>query len=147
MHAEHQVLPELPVLAGTGRGILVTLDRAGLHRRGAAADRALDVVLDHEIERAWAGTDDRLPAFDRLVDRARHQGQLLQLIAAIGHLRGQRVILASVREAFAVERLEQDLDLLLEEFAVGVLVEQRRAESLDLAGVITAPDAEHRATL
>ena len=35
------------------------------------------------------------------------------------------------------------LDLLLEQLAVGVLVEHRRAERLDLAGVVAAPDAEH----
>ena len=51
-------------------------------------------------------------------------------------------MLALVREGPLVERLEDDLDLLLEELAVGVLVEHRRAERLDLAGVVAAPDAE-----
>jgi hypothetical protein len=35
--------------------------------------------------------------------------------------------------------LKQDLDALVEHLAVGVLVEQRRAESLDLARVVAAP--------
>jgi hypothetical protein len=47
-----------------------------------------------------------------------------------------------VRERLALEGLEQDLDTLLEHLAIGVLVEQRRAEGFDLAGVVTAPDAK-----
>ena len=37
------------------------------HRGGAAADHALDAVLDHEVEPARAGADDGLPALDRPV--------------------------------------------------------------------------------
>src|SRR5207248_5239068 len=111
----------------------------------AYRDRYVDA--NHEVEPAPAVTDHRQPAFDRPVDRPRHQGQLLQLIAAIRHLRRQGVVLALMREALAVERFEQDLDLLLEEFAVGVLVADRRAEGLDLAAVIAAADAEHGAAL
>ena len=51
-------------------------------------------------------------------------------------------MLALVREEFVVEGLEDDLDLLLEQLAVGGLVEQRRAEGLDLAGMVAAPDAK-----
>jgi hypothetical protein len=51
-------------------------------------------------------------------------------------------VLALVREGALVERLEDDLDLFLEQLAVGVLVEQRRPEGLHLAGVVAAPDAE-----
>ena len=51
-------------------------------------------------------------------------------------------MLALVGEGPLVERLEDDVDLLLEELAVGVLVEHRRAERLDLAGVVAPPDAE-----
>ena len=69
-------------------------------------------------------------------------GQLFEIVAAIGHPRRDRVVLALVREALVVERLEDDVDLLLEQLAVGRLVEQRRAEGLDLAGVIAAPDAK-----
>jgi hypothetical protein len=47
-----------------------------------------------------------------------------------------------VRERLALERLEQNLDILLEHLAVGVLVEERRAEVLDFTGVVAAPDAE-----
>jgi hypothetical protein len=56
-------------------------------------------------------------------------------------------VLALVAEAFVPERLEDDLDLLLEQLAVGLLVLHRRAEGLHLARVIAAADAEHRAAL
>ena len=46
-----------------------------------------------------------------------------------------------------VEGLHDDLDLLLEQLAVGVGVEHRRAEGLDLAGVVAAADAEDGAAL
>src|SRR6516165_10568220 len=77
----------------------------------------------------------------------RHQRDLLERIAAIRHLRRDRIVLALVRERFALERLEQDINAFLEQFAVGLLVAQRRAERLGLAGVIAARDTEdHPAT-
>ena len=48
-------------------------------------------------------------------------------------------------EGLLVEAFQQQLQLLLEIFAVGVGVEQRRAEGLDLAGVIAAADAHDHA--
>ena len=51
--------------------------------------------------------------------RPRHQCQFLQRIAAIRHLGRQRVVLALVRERLVVEGLEDDIDLFLEQFAVG----------------------------
>src|SRR3984893_13527952 len=59
---------------------------------------------------------------------SRHQGDLLEGIAAIPHRRRDRPILALVRERLALECLEQDLEALLEHLAVGVLVEERRAK-------------------
>jgi hypothetical protein len=59
------------------------------------------------------------------------------------YLRRDRVVLALMREGFVREGLEQDLDAFLEHFAVGVLVDQRRAEGLNLAGVVAAPDTEN----
>ena len=47
-----------------------------------------------------------------------------------------------MREGALVERLEDDVDLLLEQLAVRGLVEQRRTEGLDLARVVAASDAE-----
>ena len=52
--------------------------------------------------------------------------------------------LALVRERFLVEGLEDDLDLLLEQLAIGFLVQHRGAEGLDLAGMVAAADAEDR---
>ena len=104
-------------------------------------------MAQHELDPARAGADDRLPAFDRQVDRARHQGQLLELIAAIGDISGYRVVLALVREGFVVERLEDDLDLLLEQLAVSLLVDDRRAKRFHFAAVIAAADAEYGAAL
>ena len=51
-------------------------------------------------------------------------------------------MLSLVRKRLVVERLEDDVDLFFEEFAIGRLVEQRRAEGLDLAGMVAAPDAK-----
>src|SRR6516162_9245513 len=50
--------------------------------------------------------------FDGLPLRRRHQRDLLQCVAAIWHLRRDRVVLAPVREGLALEQLEQDLDAL-----------------------------------
>jgi len=111
----------------------------------AAAHHALDAVLGHELEPARRAALDRLPALDRQAERPRHQGQLFECIAAVGHLGRQRVVLALVRKAFLVECLEDDVDLLFEQLAVRLLVEERRAKGLDLTGVIAAPDPEHDA--
>ena len=51
-------------------------------------------------------------------------------------------MLALVRERLFVERLEDDLHLLLEQFAVGVVVDDGCAERLDFAAVVAAPHAE-----
>ena len=65
-------------------------------------------------------------------------------LAAVGNARRQGVVLALVRKRFLVKRLENDLDLLLEQLATGFLVQHRRAEGLDLAGMVAAADAEDR---
>ena len=72
---------------------------------------------------------------------------LLEFIAAVRHARRQGVVLAVMGEAVTVKGLEQDLHLLLEQLAVGRLVLQRAAESLDLARVVAATDTEHGAPL
>jgi hypothetical protein len=54
-------------------------------------------------------------------------------------------VLALVRERPLVERLEDDFHLLLEQLAVGLLVEHGRPEGLDLSGVVAAPHAEDHA--
>jgi len=47
-----------------------------------------------------------------------------------------------VGERGVVERLEDDLDLLLEQLPVGGLIRERGAERVHLAGVIATPDPE-----
>ncbi len=56
-------------------------------------------------------------------------------------------MLALVVERALVEALEQQLELLLEQLAIGVGVDQRRAEGLHLAGVIAAADAHDDAAI
>ena len=41
-------------------------------RSSTAADHALDAVFSHKVKSALAGTDDRLPALDRSLERTRH---------------------------------------------------------------------------
>jgi hypothetical protein len=99
-------------------------------------------VLGHEVESTRRAALDRLPAFDRQALRPRHQRDFLQCVAAIGHLGRDRVEAALMAEALLVEGLEDDVDAFLEHLAVGCLVGQRRAEALDLAGVIATRHAE-----
>src|ERR1700719_3999757 len=58
----------------------------------------------------------------------------------IRYLRRNRVELALVRERLSLEGLEDDIDAFLEQFAV--LVDQRGAEALYLARMISAGDTE-----
>src|SRR5262249_14195502 len=55
--------------------------------------------------------------------------------------------LALVVEGLLVEALQQELELLLEQLAVLLGIEQRRAERLHLAGVIAAADAHDDAAV
>jgi len=128
VQTELQVLAERQLLARPSGGLAVAGDQSRLHRRGTAADSTLDAVPHHEIEPARVGAYDRLPALDRVMDRARHQGQLFELVAAVGDARRQGVVLALMRERFLVEGLEDDLDLLLEQLAIGFLVQHRGAK-------------------
>jgi len=77
----------------------------------------------------------------------RHQRDLFQLIAAVRDLGRDRVVLALVRERFLAERFQDDLHLLLEELAVGLGVQHRVAEGLDLPRVVAASDAEDEPAL
>src|SRR5439155_17612418 len=137
-------LTERQFLAGPRRGIAIAGDRPRLHGRRPAADGPFDAMLDHEIEPARIGADDRLPGLDWKMDRARHERQLFEVVTAIGDARRKGVVLALMGERFLVERLEDDLDLLFEQLAVRLLVQHRGAEGLDLARVITAADPEYR---
>ena len=96
----------------------------------------------HEVQAPHAAAHDGLPDLDGLVQGPGHERDLLQGIAAIGHLGGNRVVLALVREGLLAKRLQDDLDLLLEELAIRLGVQQRIAEALHLAGVVAAADSE-----
>lgn len=50
-------------------------------------------------------------------------------------------------EGLLVETLQQELELLLEVFAVGFGIEQRRPERLNLTAVVAAADAHDRAAV
>ncbi len=98
----------------------------------------LEAVLRHHLDGLAAG--DRHPDVDRQVLRPRHQGDVLDGVAAILDRRRRLVVLALVVERLLVEAGQQELQLLLEQLAVLLGVEHRRAERLDLAGVVAAPD-------
>src|SRR6266404_3232601 len=108
----------------------------------ATAYHALDTVLGHELERAHRAALDRLPAFDRQLERSRDEGELFKGVAAIRHVGRQRVVLALIREALVVEGIEDDIDLLLKERSVGLLVAQWGAERFYLARLVAATDAK-----
>ena len=146
MEADAEPLAQLGLAPGAPQRIAVGLhDSAhGAALRHAASDEPLDAVLGHEVEAARGRALDGLPALHR-VDGSRHQGEILKVVAAIGDAGGNGVVLALVGEGGVVERLEDDLDLLLEELAVGGLVEQGGPEGVDLAGVVSASDPEAHA--
>ena len=105
-------------------------------------NHSLDAVLGHEVQAALGAADHRLPHLDRQIEGARHQGDVLQLIAAVRHFGRQGVVLAAVGERLLVERLHDDLELLLEQLAVGICVKHWCAEAFHLAGVVAAPHPE-----
>jgi hypothetical protein len=80
------------------------------------------------------------------MDGPRHQRQILEVVAAVGNAGGNGVVTALVGKRGVVERLEDDLHLLLEELAIARLIAKRRPEGLDLARVVAAADAEGDAT-
>ena len=56
-------------------------------------------------------------------------------------------MLAVVRECGFVEGFPHDIDLLFEEFAIGVLVDDGVAEYFDFSGVVAASDSEAYASV
>ena len=110
---------------------------------GVLRDHPLDAVLRHVGDGPAAG--DRLPHLHRLVDGTRNQRHLGRLVAAELGGRGDGVVLAVMAERVLVERLHHDFHLLLEQLAVGVLVQQRSAHRLDLPRLVAPPHAEDHA--
>src|SRR5262249_5432156 len=143
--SEDQILPERELAAVGARRALIVVEPPVDELLGGGRDDALDPVLHHELESSRAAADDGLPDLDRQVHRPRPERELLALVPAIRDRRWDRVVLAAVREGRPAERLEDDLDLLLEQIAIGLAVEHRVAEALDLARVIPAADPEDQA--
>ena len=146
--AHGQALAQLVVLAVLGMDGLPAVDHvvAGAAGGRAAADDALDAPASHEVDGPVAGRHHRLPPLD-LVLGPGNQGDLFQVIAAVGHVGRNVVVLAVVGERALVERLPHHLNLLLEELTVGVLVHDGGAEDLNLAGVVAATHAEAHAAV
>src|SRR5262245_1511206 len=140
--AEDQVFAELQVAPVASGDSLVVGEPALDELLGGGGNDALDAVLHHEVEPAGAAAHDRLPDLDRQMARPGHHRDLLHRVAPVRHRRRDRVVLALVRERLLVERLEDDLELLLEKLAVRLGVEHGVAEALDLARVIAATHAE-----
>ncbi len=138
--------PSCGLASGPAVRVAIGLDDPahGAALRHAAPDDPLDAVPGHEVEAARGRALDGLPALHRM-DGTRHQGEVLQIVAAVRDPRGNGVVLALVGERGVVERLEDDLHLLLEQLAIGGLVEERGPEGVDLAGVVSAPDPEAHA--
>ena len=145
MEAHRQILAQLGLrLAVPPQGIPVGVHNP-VHRpafRRTPADDALDAHLRHKLQRPPGAALNRLPALHRQRPRARHQRQLLQLVAPVGNLRRKVVMLAVMDERLLVERLENDLHLLLKKLPVGRLVQQRRTKGLHLPGMVAPPHAE-----
>src|SRR5262249_52297690 len=103
---------------------------------GTTAHHALDTVPGHKIHGALRAALNGLPALDWTPQRPGHESQLFEGIATVGNLGRQRVMFALMRERFFVKRLEDDLDLFLEEFTIGRLIEERRPKRFDLPRMI-----------
>ena len=138
--AEGHVLSHLQIAAGFSCGLLVGAEELLDDSLAAEGGHSLDALFGDEIDGAAAG--DGLPDVDRAVERAGDQRYVAELVTAVGDIGRDLVVLAVVAEGLLVEGLHDDVDLLLEQLAVGVLVQQGRAEGLDLAGLVATADAE-----
>src|SRR5262245_23259195 len=103
-------------------------------------DNSLDAHFRHIFQGSSA--NDWLPYLHWSVDRSWHHGDFLQVVAAIGYRRGNGIVLSLMGEGLLIEALEDNFHLLFEELLVGVVVEHRRPERLDLTRVIAPADAE-----
>src|SRR5262245_60002872 len=97
-------------------------------------------MFGHKIDTAATGY--RLPDLHRAMDGARHQGNLTQLVAAIGYPWRQRVMLTLMRERLLVKRLEDDFHLLFKEFHVGGIVQHGRPKRFYFARMIATANAK-----
>ena len=140
-----QIASQLGLTASVGQGVAPSLYHAvgGTAGGCATADEALDAHFDHEVKGALAGGYDGLPALNGQGTRAGDQCDFFKLVATVGHLGWYLVVLAVVGKGGLVEGLHHDLHLLLEQLAVGVLVDDGVAEALYFAAVVATTHAEN----
>src|SRR5262245_22069526 len=99
----------------------------------------LEAVARHHVDGLAAC--DRHPDVDRQMQRPRDHGDVLKAIAAMVDRRRALIVLALVADGTLVEAFEQQLELLLEQLAIGVGVKKRRAEGFHFARMVAATDA------
>ena len=109
-------------------------------------DDPLDPVLGHEIQPSRVTADYWLPAFDGEVDRPGDEGDLFQVVAPVGDVDRDVIVLAVVGEGLFIESLEDDVDLFFEEVSVGFLVKEWVAEHLNFPGVVAPTHPEDHPT-
>ena len=146
---DNQVFSQFRLLAGLGQGFSPGLDyfHGGAASGCPAANHALNAVFDHEVHGPLAGADQGLVAFHRQVLGSGNKGNFFQVIAPVGHVRRDVVVLAVVGEGAFVEGLEHDLNLFLEELPVGILVYNRRIEGLYFTAVIATAHTKYHAAV
>src|SRR6516164_4899424 len=139
------VLAELLWAAVPGAGGVIGADHVVEDLLAIQRDHRLKALLRHQIDGLAAGN--RHPDLNRQVLGARHHGDFFEVVAAIGDRRRAFEVLALVTKRLLVKALQQEVETFFENRAVGVRVEQWRAESLHLAGVVAAADAHDDPTV
>ena len=95
---------------------------------------------------AFGSGDDGLPPFDGIF-RTRDERYIFEFVATVRNCRWDVVVFAVVRKGALIKGFVHDLDLLFEEFSVGVLVDDGVSEDFDFTGVVTPADAESDASV
>ena len=140
--AHGHVLAQGQLPAVGGGALLIHRHPLGQGRLRRVGNQGLDAHAAHKVDALGVAADQGLPDFHRLADGPGHQADLLQLVAPIGYVGGELVVLALVGEGFLAKGLDQHLYLLLEQLPVGVAVQHGGGEGFDFAGVVAAAHAE-----
>src|SRR6266850_86760 len=143
--APDDVLAELLALAVLGARVAIRLDDVVEDLLAVQGDHGLEILRRHVVDRLAAG--DRHPDLDGQVLGARHARDLAELVAAVLDGRRHVVSLAVVAERLLVEALQHQVHLLLEQLAVGRLIDDGGAERFHLARVIAAAHAHDHAAV
>ena len=143
--APDHILAELLVLADLGALRLIGAHHIVEDFFPVQRDHRLEAVLRHHADGLAGG--DRHPDLHRQVLRARHHGDVAELVAAVVNRRRDFEVLALEVEFFLVEAGEHELKLLLEVFPIFLCIDQRRAEAFHLARVVAAADTHDDAAV